>query len=231
MTAPTAYRAGIACLVAGYVSHTSGLDLMIAKTVYTHFDGFPRNAVFLKVVMHEGMRTLATTALSGIALALLWDFFSPRAWLAHSRAPLRVFLLCAVVFIGGIAALKSLTTPACPWDLAMFGGDRAQVNYSDIFNLKMYGQGHCFPAGHSTSGYVWLSLAFLFCQSAGTFRRTAFFLLPIGISLSAAQVIRGAHFLSHELTTLGVGLLVFSALPRLFVSHFKTQPEVNNDAC
>lgn len=231
MNTPTAYSAGIACLIAGYASHTSGLDLIIAKSVYTSFGGFPRNAVFLKAVMHEGMRALTTMALGGLALVLLWDAFSPRTWLAYKRAPLRIFLLCAAVFIGGIAALKSVTTPACPWDLAMFSGDRTLVNYSETFDLKTYGQGHCFPAGHSTSGYVWLALAFLFCHSAYTFRRAVLFLLPIGFSLSAAQIIRGAHFLSHELTTLGIGLLVFSALPQLFIFKSKSQPEIITDAC
>lgn len=216
MKAPTAYWAGSLCLVAGYLSHMSGLDLFIAKIIYTHFDGFPRNAFFLKNVMHEGMRSANIVALSSLALLALWDYFRPLHWLASKHLHLRVFLVCATVFIGGIAALKSFTTPACPWDFAQFGGDKQPLPYSDIFNVSAFGQGHCFPAGHSTSGYVWMAFAFLFSQSAHSFRRSVFFLLPIGLSLSAAQIIRGAHFLSHELTTLGIGLIVFSAVPPLF---------------
>lgn len=212
----TAYLPAIALLWAGYLSHISGLDLMIAKSIYADFGGFPRNAFFLKHVMHEAMRAVCISALSALALALLWDGVKPQAFLAPYRRPLRIFLAGAVVFIGGVAALKAFTTPACPWDLSLFGGDRGQTDYSDIFRTGLLGKGHCFPAGHSTSGYVWLGLAFVFGRDQRAFFRLIVLLLPIGLSLSAAQILRGAHFLSHELTTLGIGLLVFSMIPALF---------------
>ncbi len=226
MKTPTAYWAGALCLAGGYVSHISGIDLLIAKTVYTEFDGFPRNHPFLKNIMHEGMRGASIAALGTLSLLALWDCLNPQHWLTDKRLQLRVFLLCAALFIGGVAALKAFTTPACPWDLARFGGDKDILAYSDIFNVDTFGQGHCFPAGHSTSGYVWLTLAFLFSQNTHNFRRSVFFLLPIGVSLSAAQIIRGAHFLSHELTTLGIGLIIFSAVPQLFLAKSDHQPKV-----
>lgn len=225
MRPPTMYVAAIACVVAGYLSHASGADIYIARAVYNHFGGFPRNAVFLKDVMHEGLRTLATVLLAGLALVLAVDAFSPRRWLAPWRAPLRLFAVCAAVFIGGVAVLKSQTTPACPWDLAMFGGTKNPVGYGDLFNVARFGKGRCFPAGHSTSGYVWLGLAFLLTSGPRSFYTALLALLPVGMALSAAQILRGAHFLSHELTTLGLALLVFSVLPRVLFSirHFSSK--------
>lgn len=216
MKAHTAYLPAIALLWAGYLSHISGLDLAIANSVYTNFGSFPRNAFFLKNVMHEAMRAVSIVALSMLVIVLAWDCVRPQMFLARHRRALRIFLMGAAIFIGGVAALKAFTTPACPWDLNIFGGTRSQTDYADIFRTNVFGRGHCFPAGHSTSGYVWLGLAFVVAHDHRTFCRLALFLLPIGLSLSAAQILRGAHFLSHELTTMGIALIVFSAVSTLF---------------
>lgn len=216
MKLSASFLAGAGAVAAGYLSHRSGLDLWVASQVYDHFGGFPRNAYFLKKIMHESMRSLVTAALSALALLMIWDLARPRAWLTQWRRPLRVFILCALAFIGGVAALKSLTTFSCPWDLTAFGGRRALADYTELFSTGRLGKGHCFPAGHSTSGYAWLCLAYVLGTSPEKFRRLFFALLPFGVALSTAQILRGAHFLSHELTTFGIALMLFSTLPRLF---------------
>lgn len=223
---PSLILPGIALILTGYACHVSGIDLTIAEAVHSYYSGFPRNAFLLKSVMHEGMRNTVTSILALLVLILIWDAFSPRQWLQNTRTPLRIFAICAAVFIGGIATLKTFTAPACPWDLAVFGGDRSSVDYADIFRTSVFGKGHCFPAGHSTAGYVWLCLAFVFADNRKSFMRLFLALLPIGISLSTAQILRGAHFLSHELTTLGIALIIFSFLPALLVRKvFSNQPK------
>lgn len=208
--------AGIALVLAGYASHASGTDLFIAKVIYSHFHGFPRQAFFLKSVMHDGMRGAAIVMLALLGVMALWDAVRPLPGLSGIRIRLRVFLVCAAVFIGGVAALKSFTAPPCPWDLTLFGGSRILADGTDIFRTDLLGRGRCFPAGHSTSGYVWLCGAFLFARGPRRFKRMFFSILPLGLSLSATQILRGAHFLSHELTTLGLALILFSQVPRFF---------------
>ena len=214
---PSLILLGVALILTGYACHVSDIDLTIAEAVHNYYGGFPRNAFLLRSVMHEGMRNTITSILALLVIILIWDAFSPRQWLQDTRTPLRIFAVCAAVFIGSIAALKAFTTPACPWDLGIFGGHRSSVGYADIFRTSVFGKGHCFPAGHSTAGYVWLCLAFVLSDNRKSFIRLFVALLPIGISLSTAQILRGAHFLSHELTTLGIALIIFSILPALLV--------------
>ena len=216
----TAALLGLGLIWAGYICHVSGVDMQLSRLVYAHYSGFPRDHVFLKTIMHDGIRRVVTGVFILLVLTAVWDAFSPRPWLKAYRHPLRVFLVCAGVFIGGVAALKSVTTPACPWDMAAFGGIRHVTAYADIFRTQTLGNGRCFPAGHSTSGYVWLGLPFVFGRRGKSLARAVLCLLPIGMIFSAVQILRGAHFLSHELTTLGIALVLFSALPPLFSRRF-----------
>lgn len=209
---------GAGCCAAGVAAHLGGIDMAVARTVWSLFDGqFPRNQWFLQAVMHEGMRTLTTLTLTGaVLLALLMRW---RRFASLDPVRLQVFAVTAVAFVGGIAALKAHTTFACPWALGQFGGTRAWLDYADVFNVAQYGKGRCFPAGHSSGGYAWLGLAFAFATTRQElWRRMAVLIWP-GVVLSCAQILRGAHFLSHELTTLGLALLVFSAMGALLTHH------------
>ncbi len=211
---------GLGLAVAGYVSHAYGVDMRISGWIYTHYSGFPRDRFFLKAVMHDGVRNIVAGIFILLGAMVAFDIFSPRVWMEKHRHSLHVFLICAAVFIGGVAALKSVTAPACPWDMAAFGGVRQAITYADVFRTESFGNGRCFPAGHSTSGYVWLGLPFVFGLQGRSFAVVVLSVLPAGLSLSAVQILRGAHFLSHELTTLGIALVVFSVLPFLFSRRF-----------
>jgi membrane-associated PAP2 superfamily phosphatase len=61
----------------------------------------------------------------------------------------------------------------------------------------------CFPAGHSSAGFAWVSLYFfaLLARPAWRWRGLAVGLVAGGV-FGLAQQLRGAHFLSHDLWTL-----------------------------
>ncbi|MGL4693355.1 MAG: phosphatase PAP2 family protein, partial [Stenotrophomonas maltophilia] len=64
-------------------------------------------------------------------------------------------------------------------------------------------RGVCFPGGHSSAGFAWVSLYFvaLMMRPAWRWRGLAVGLLAGGL-FGVSQQLRGAHFLSHDLWTL-----------------------------
>ncbi|MGZ4996301.1 MAG: phosphatase PAP2 family protein [Methylobacter sp.] len=132
-----------------------------------------------------------------------------------------VFLL--VASISGpviIALLKRSTHIYCPWDVALFGGDKPYVRLFDNIpnNLVI---GYCFPAAHAGSGFTFISLYFFLVAVKPKYKRYGlYFGLALGFVFGAAQQARGAHFFSHDVFALAV--CWFSSLI-LFILFFRKQ--------
>lgn len=208
---------GFCLWLCSIAANLSGLDMMISNRVYEMFGGvFPRSNWWLQQILHDDVhRGFIGIVVLLAVLSVVPPFFKKDiAW----QPKLRLFVLSGLLYIGVDMLLKSTTTFPCPWSLESFGGIKHQPpHYADIFNMEKYGRGHCFPAGHSTSGYFWLGLAFVF---AGNHPRRLLYLLallPLGLTLSVTQLLRGAHFLSHELATMGLAFILFSTLPVLLM--------------
>lgn len=97
-----------------------------------------------------------------------------------------------------VAWLKSASTTSCPWDLAEFGGLAHYVPHWDWW-AQDGGSGHCFPAGHASSGFAFIGAWFAFRPCPPAARRWACGALAAGLVLGLAQQVRGAHFMSHTL--------------------------------
>lgn len=107
-----------------------------------------------------------------------------------------------------IAGLKDVTHLPCAWDITLFGGKVPHLTMLDMFN-PAWPRGSCFPAGHASGGYIWLSLFFAVRAYSGRVRYWA--LLPgilLGLVFGLTQQIRGAHFPSHDLVTFALCWLV-----------------------
>jgi membrane-associated PAP2 superfamily phosphatase len=64
------------------------------------------------------------------------------------------------------------------------------------------GAGHCFPAGHASSGFAFVGGFFAFRKTdPGIARKWLLAALLAGLVLGIAQQLRGAHFMSHTLWT------------------------------
>lgn len=82
----------------------------------------------------------------------------------------------ALISIILIALFKSQSNLMCPWDAAQPQG--MTVVWSLISKV-----GHCFPGGHASAGFALLSAILL------------------GMLMGWTQMLRGAHFFSHNLWT------------------------------
>ena len=138
---------------------------------------------------------------------------------------------CAIFFIGLLtpvllSVLKKWTNQACPWSLSDFGGTLPYVHLLDPRPWAARSQA-CWPAGHAAVGLSMLVVSFVGgwpralwrdevtlaaprspWLSAGAF---AAYAVVLSMVLGFSQVMRGAHFISHQVWSLWI-VLVFNML-------------------
>lgn len=166
---------------------------------------------FLVVWMHVGLKWLIVT----VALACLVP-----ALLSYRLAGLKPYRLSFMwVFAGmvistaAVAILKHYNQHGCPWDITLYGG---HLPLFGLFTTAPAGveAGRCFPAGHPSGGFALMAFYFAFMHSKPRF--SVFMLglgLLMGLLMGLAQMIRGAHFLSHVLWS---GWVVWTVLLMLY---------------
>lgn len=137
-------------------------------------------------------RLLKMTIIGASAISLLWGIYHRNGRLVTSMLLLGVGPLV-------IGILKATSAHSCPWDLVQFGGK--SLNYVLLGAVPIgAGPGHCFPGGHASSGFAVMALFFLFYPERP---RLAMLCWGVGICLGMlmgfGQIMRGAHFLTHNL--------------------------------
>jgi len=151
-------------------------------------------------LIHEAGRDLILyLGLAGVAVCLLsFRLVRLRPW---RRAAL-FFCLCIALGTGIVALGKQIINRHCPWDYERYGGS---VPYTRLFEAPPAcgGEvGNCFPAGHASGGFAMMGVYFIL---VGRNRRLAMAALLLGIGLGTVfgfgQLVRGAHFFSHNLWT------------------------------
>ena len=113
--------------------------------------------------------------------------------------------LTPLVAVSVVSLIKRASGASCPWDMATFGGVAQPLSHWAAFVTPDGGGGHCFPAGHASSGFAFIGGWFVYRRHDGRIAR-AWLLgaLAAGLLLGIAQQIRGAHFMSHTLWTMWV---------------------------
>lgn len=202
-----AWPLAAAVLASAALMHGGG-DRWLADVAF-HLEGgrwVLRDHWLTSGVIHRGgkwLSALAAAAVLGLYLRALRD----RQW-ASLRQPLLYLLLAAALGSASVSLLKSVTHVDCPWDLAGYGGTREP---RELFASPAVGapRGVCYPAGHASAGYAWVSLYF-----AAMLWRPRWRWWGLGIGIGAGllfgigQQLRGAHFLSHDIAALAVCWLV-----------------------
>jgi membrane-associated PAP2 superfamily phosphatase len=178
------------------------IDLAISRWFFDETrHTFPlTNQWFLKVVLHDAVRVMgavAALALPGLALTS-WLTKQPEGLYAQRQA---LLLASAACFAGAAAVgiLKHMSSHACPWDLALFGGT---VAYQPLFGGAVASQAihGCSPAAHPLVGYAWLGIGFALMPGAQRAAWRAWLIaFVLGTCCGIVQIMRGAHFLSHVL--------------------------------
>jgi membrane-associated PAP2 superfamily phosphatase len=201
----------VGLLLAFIYPHT-GLDAWLIQPFYdAHALMFPlKNDSFLENVMHKGLRNLmVVVSLMMLVFWMLglkiWDpLFKNQNGSHWSKAYHQQFLwifVAMLVSTSAISILKHLSMHSCPWDLLAYGGTQPRI---PLFgNLPAAAKmGHCFPGGHASGGFALIAIYFGFRDSLPKLARVGLMLgLIFGFAMGWGQMMRGAHFMSHNLWT------------------------------
>jgi len=158
-------------------------------------------------ILHDDGHDLAVALYS--LILVLYIFSIKIDSLKQHRSGLAYLSLSLPVATLTVSLVKRLTTVDCPWNVADFGGKFQYQSWFDSLWSPIVGSGHCFPAGHASSAYMFFGLYFL-SRYYWPKKSTPILLgiIFIGLIFGFAQQLRGAHFFSHDLTSAIVCWLV-----------------------
>ena len=180
------------------------LDWLLAHRIYA-WEGYRwilRDAFLTDHLLHRFGRNLSIAAWLGVLVC--WLLALRRGELTGLRRPLAYLMASVLTSTVLIALIKAVSNIDCPWDIEGLGGARP---YLGLFDLRpaLLPDASCFPAGHASSGYAWAALYFFFLMVHPALRWRGLMLgLGAGALFGAAQQVRGAHFLSHDLWTAAI---------------------------
>lgn len=130
--------------------------------------------------------------------AWAWRRSQWRSW----RRPLVVLLVSVLLSTSVVAMIKHALPMQCPWGLQRYGGSGAYIALFEAWPAGV-ARNACFPAAHASAGFAWIALYFFLLQVRPRWRWHGLALgLAMGTIFAASQELRGAHFLSHDLTTI-----------------------------
>lgn len=146
-----------------------------------------------------------------VALAI-WGARIARQTSAFSWVHLGIAIAGTVLIIGSVALLKKYTGVECPWSVDIFGGTVPYRSLEELFAsalLGQFGQGHCFPAGHSTGGLFLLAWSVAFAEYSKSISTLLWILaLILGIVMGVLRIAQGAHFLSHVVWSIWLSIFI-----------------------
>lgn len=211
----------LALLTALLLWDASGLDMALARWAGGP-EGFPlRNHWLLTRVLHDAVKALAWAFTLLLCLGVVWPRGPLQALPFARRLQLPVTALLATV---AISLLKGASATSCPWDMAEFGGVAQHLSHWVGWFVADGGGGHCFPAGHATTGFAFVGGYFALRRHLPRLARVWFVLaLCVGLALGAVQQLRGAHFMSHTLWTAWICWMVGWLADPLFAGQARRQ--------
>lgn len=160
-----------------------------------------KNAWFTATFIHKGGKYLSIALLLFVLLLFIALQLSPT--FTNWRCRLAYLLTATLLGVLFVNVGKSISNISCPWDFSRYGGTQEYLSLMEQLWVRNGSQ--CFPAGHASAGFAWVSLYFIGRHTAASWRWPAlFFALSLGVVFGVSQQLRGAHFLSHDLWSFGI---------------------------
>lgn len=183
-------------LLAVLVWDASGLDLALAHWSGNATGFVWRDHPLLADVLHSWARAAGWGVLLACTALAVWPLGPLRALSPMERVSWVGSVWLALLLV---VVLKHVSHTSCPWDLAVFGGNAQHLSHW-TWDRTDGGPGHCFPAGHASTGFAFVAGTFwLAPQHPALARRWWVAAVLAGLVLGVAQQLRGAHFMSHTL--------------------------------
>lgn len=199
----------------------TNLDLMIQDYYYDTASGaFPwEQTWFANNFMHQQLKAFIVRSGQLLILIMLVDAFKPWSKIdAFMRVRLRFVVIASLLVPATVRTVKKFSVLHCPFEIDRYGGDAPFLRLLDSVpsNLSV---GHCFPAGHATTG-LWLAALCVFWLPHDTNKASKIFFagLSVGFIMGWVQQMRGHHFLFHTLWSSWIASLVIVTMLLVF-SH------------
>ena len=159
---------------------------------------FPlQDAWFLETVMHQWVKQALLLWGAWLLVRIVLPKKSSPDWQYQRRT--RQFLLAALIMAPSVVGImKHYSDRPCPWDSTRYGG---KISHILLWESLPAGEqpGRCFPGGHSSGGFATLALVLVArrrSMKAAWLTFAACF--SLGMLMGAGQVLRGAHYVSHN---------------------------------
>lgn len=206
------------------INHLTGLDRQVAG-FYFWLEGSAwslQKNYLLQQLIHNTGRNISVLIAISLLLVILLSFIVRR--LMPYRKTLTYVFTAVVLSSTLVGFLKHSLLVSCPWEFTEFGGKLSYLPLLDQL-IQRNGEG-CFPAGHATAGYAWVAVYWALYHHAHRFTAWGFYLpLVVGTIFGFAQELRGAHFLSHDVTSFFIAWISSSLLYRyVFFRENTKQP-------
>ena len=151
----------------------------------------------LESVLHTGLKySLIVVAISTLIISQIGPIYAPLK--AYQQRLFWAFMLM-LISTTAVSILKSYSMHGCPNDLTQYGGD---LPYLQLFDALPNGvsMGKCFPGGHASGGFALMAFYFAFSDVQPKFAKSMLLIsITLGFVMGWAQMMRGEHFLSHNL--------------------------------
>lgn len=139
----------------------------------------------------------------------------------QSRQAGRMVALALILCTSLIAGLKASVNTNCPWSYTRWGGHVKPGSETSLFALG--GHDKAWPAGHAAGGFALVVLWFVGRRRSSAHAWAG---LAVGVGagslLGFSQVMRGAHFLSHNVWTFAICWAVSWGIDRLVAPPFES---------
>ncbi len=179
-------------------------------------------------LIHKWGRNLIALIALSVILALILSFFSHK--IRKYNVALFYILTTILLATGTVAGLKHLTNVDCPWDLTVFNGSQPYFHIFADKSAKLI-KGGCFPGGHSSGGFSLLLFYFLLRDYNKRYAYIALGLtICIGSLFGFGQWVRGAHFVSHDITSAMISWFSALILYKLFYQSWAIQRSVYSES-
>lgn len=140
-----------------------------------------------------------------------------KAWRKNFAAVCTVLLSTMIVPLS-VSKLKDVTNVYCPNQLEIYDRQYPYVRITEDYpaGFKAEHKGRCFPGGHVTGAFSLLSLYLVFNDRKKKIAVLAGVLAFGGIT-GGYQMLRGEHFLSHNLFSLFLAAIIIPLINMLVV--------------
>lgn len=215
-------------LVILVVNQLSNLDLVIQDYYFDPVNQVFawKNTWFAKDFMHGYVKKGLITVVIAIISLVVLDGIAPIKGMPPAvRYKLRFVAVAAILVPTVITLIKSRSNYHCPWDVARYGGSAQFFRLLDSIPATV-DAGHCFPAGHASTG-LWLAgfCVFLLPDRPRIALAVCIAGLGVGFALGWVQQMRGAHFLTHTLASVWIAsavILTMLSFSQLFLNHYSS---------